>query len=90
MKATYQTANPGNRAIEAQIFSIPVAAARLVVKELRCEPGTYWEAKVLKPMRRAIRAKLDSFSVSVGGFSTGELANALRSVGCEVEFTGNI
>lgn len=78
---TVRTRNAGNTAIEEHVFTLPLAAARAVAKALDCRSGSYWHTKLAAPMRRAARAKRDHVSVATAGFSTGELASALYSVG---------
>lgn len=88
MTATCTSSNPGNISIQSETFTIPVAACKLAMKSLDCGVGEYWNYHLVKPMRRAIRAKLDHVVVRTAGFGSGELSNVLHSVGCPVEYLG--
>lgn len=92
MKASYKIYGKGNLSIQTEYWQIPMEVAKLLVAYLKADgratPGTYWEANALKPIRRAIRAKLEIVKLYTAGFSTGDLANMLRCVGCEIEYAG--
>lgn len=85
MTATVTTSYKGNTALETQVWTIPVKAALEAAGELGARPGSYWEANLAKPARKAKRAKLDTVRVFTAGFSSGELSNVLFSVGCQVD-----
>jgi hypothetical protein len=93
MNATYEVFNRGNLAIQAEKFSVPMAAAKALLAAMKADgeirPGSYWEANFAKPVRRAVRAKLEAVAIWTAGFTTGEFSNRLRCVGCEVTHAGD-
>lgn len=88
MIATYQTSHPGNLAIQREIFDIPVEAARKAIHHLDAGIGQYWHTVLVKPLRRAVRAKQGTVRVYTAGFGSSELSNVLALVGCEVVCDG--
>ena len=92
--ATYKIANKGNTAIQCEVWQVPIEAAKKLSKEMRANgqagPGSYWENNFVRPVRRAVRAKAAFVGIRTAGFSTGEFANRLRCVDCEIEYAGEI
>lgn len=82
--ATYTTANPGNTALQTEVWTLTLAEAKAVLAALDTHKGSYWDAVVVQPTRRAQRAKAPSVRVYTAGFSTGELSNALYATGSTV------
>ena len=78
--ATYTISNPGNTALQTEVWTLTQAEAKATIPLLHCASGSYWADVILKPYRRAIRAKAATVQVYTAGFSTGELANAMASV----------
>lgn len=85
LTATCQTSFRGNIAIQREAFTLSIAAAKAVAEVLDCRPGTYWYDNLVRPTRSAVRRHESVVKVYVGGFTTGKLWQALRSVGCEIE-----
>lgn len=83
---TVSTANRGNLALEMQTFKIPVGIALQAAKEMEVKPGSYWETALLKPARRAKRAKAEFVSVYTAGFGASELSNRLFNMGYKVDW----
>ena len=75
--ATYTISNPGNIAIETVVWTLSITEAKAVQAYLDVRKGTYWESNLVKPYRRAKRAKAETVKVYTAGFSSGELSNAL-------------
>ena len=75
--ATYITRNPGNLAIQTEVWTLSIAEAKTVQAHLDVRKGTYWESNLVKPYRRARRAHAETVTVYTAGFSSGELSNAL-------------
>lgn len=75
--ATYTIQNPGNLAIQTEVWTLSIDEAKAVQAFLDVRKGTYWESTLTKPYRRARRAKSETVTVYTAGFSTGELSNAL-------------
>jgi hypothetical protein len=80
--ATYSISHPGNTAIQEECWTLTLDEALQASKVLDCRTGSYWEATVLRPYRRAKRAKAQTVRVVTAGFSTGELSNVLYA--CDV------
>ena len=80
--ATVTTSHPGNMALQQEVWTLTLAEGKHVLATALAAPkGSYWETTLLKPWRRATRAWNKTFTVYTAGFSTGELANALRAAG---------
>lgn len=75
--ATYYIGNRGNSAIQQEVWNVTVAEAKAALPFLSTQKGSYWESVLLKPMRRAVRGKVETFKVYTAGFSTSEFSNAL-------------
>lgn len=90
--ATYKISHKGNTALQCEIWAVPIAIAKKLSKEMRANgeagAGTYWEHAFVKPVRRAVRAKAETVGIRTAGFSTGEFANRLRCMDCEIECAG--
>lgn len=86
MTATATISYKGNLALETYTFTIPLAAAFKAVELVGAKPGSYWESNLLKPARRAKRAKADVVKVYTAGFGASELSNVLFNVGCQVDY----
>ena len=86
--ATYTTQNPGNLAIQQEVWTLSIPEAKAAMKLLDCHQGTYWGRTLATPCRRAVRAKADYVRVYTGGFLTGELANVL-AINTEVKHANN-
>lgn len=87
MEAIVTTSNRGNLALQSETWKIPTIAAKAVIEELgksRSGSGTYWETVLVKPTRKATRSKSDFVTVFTAGFSTSELSNCLREIGCKI------
>lgn len=82
--ATYTTSYPGNMALQQEVWTLTVAEAKAVLPLLDTHKGSYWESVVLKPLRRAVRAKAATVKVYTAGFSSGELSNRLYASGAYV------
>jgi hypothetical protein len=78
---------PGNTALQTEVWMLALPEAKAVLSVLDTPKGSYWEAHVLKPYRRAARMKAASVTVFTAGFSTGELSNALYATGHTVTRT---
>ena len=85
--ATYRVLDEGNRAIQAEVWTVPLAEAKAIARHFKSigedRPGGYWRHHVCTPVRRAARAKRASVEVWTGGFTTPELANACAAAGVE-------
>lgn len=75
--ATFYRSYPGNLALEEDVWTLSIAEAKAAATHLNVSRGTYWESVLLKPTRRAVRAKQATVRVYTAGFSTGELSNVL-------------
>ena len=80
--ATYTTQYPGNLALQQEVWTLSLAEAQQTMALLDCHPGSYWEATLLKPTRRAKRQHSPTVTVYTAGFSSGELSNVLFN--CDV------
>lgn len=85
MIATFKTVHQGNSVLQAEIWILPIKAAKAVVDQLCPSKGSYWENNLARPTRQAIRAKAETVRVYTSGFSTGELSNLLACVNCDVD-----
>jgi hypothetical protein len=83
--ATYRTSHPGNLAIQQEIWTLTPYEAVQALTFLRAPRGSYWDSNLVKPLRRAKRAKAESFTVYTAGFSTGELSSALYAGGVKID-----
>lgn len=79
--ATYTTQNPGNLAIQTEVWTLSIEEAKAVQGFLDTRKGGYWENHLVKPYRRAKRAKADVVKVYTAGFSSSALSNALFAAG---------
>lgn len=75
--ATYITQYPGNMALQTEVWTLSISEAKAVQAHLDVRKGTYWDSNLVKPYRRARRAKAETVKVYTAGFSSGELSNAL-------------
>jgi hypothetical protein len=84
IKVTYETLNPGNSAIQTEIWTIPVSVGKKLVRRMKAAgvitPGGYWKENLVKPLNRAVRTKKKSFEVRTAGFSTSELNGWLQEI----------
>jgi hypothetical protein len=86
MNATIKTYDAGNMALEQHKIEMPIEAAKKIVKTNAVEAGpeSYWESVLVKPTRRASKAKASTVTIWTAGFGTSEIANAIQSVGCDL------
>jgi hypothetical protein len=85
LMATYTKQYPGNTALQTEAWTLSLAEAAAVLPLLDVRKGTYWEASLLKPLRRAKRAKASAVRVYTAGFSTSELSNVLYASGATIQ-----
>ena len=78
--ATYRTKYPGDPTLRTEIWTLTIQEAQDATRLLRCTKGSYWERKLLKPLRRAKRAKQTTVTFSTAHLSTSELSNALSNL----------
>jgi len=83
--ATVFTTHAGNRAIEEQCWNLSLHEAQAAIGLLDVRPGSYWDSNLVKPYRRAKRAKADMVRIYTAGFSTGEISNVLYACGSSVQ-----
>lgn len=79
--ATYATQYPGNLTLQTEVWTLTLAEAKALTTVLPCQPGSYWDATLMRPYRRAQRAKAATVRIYTAGFSSGELSNALYASG---------
>ena len=85
--ATYRISYPGNTALQQEVWNIPLHEAKAALALLQPSKGSYWESNLLKPYRRAVRAKQEHVRVYTAGFSSSELSNVLFNVDAKVTRT---
>lgn len=83
--ATYYISHRGNMAIQQECWVLTLEEAATLAKSrlMAAERGSYWDSNFVQPFRRAKRAKAAMMRLSTAGFTTGELSNALFSVGID-------
>ena len=79
--ATVRTTYPGILALQTEVWTLSLVEAKATSAQLQCTTGSYWHMNLLKPMRRAQRAKATTVTIYTGGFSSGEFSNALYAAG---------
>jgi hypothetical protein len=86
MNATIKTYDAGNMALEQHKIEMPIETAKKIVKsgDIETGSGSYWESVLVKPTRRASKAKSQTVTIWTAGFGTSEIANAIRIAGCEL------
>ena len=77
--ATYTTVHPGNIAIQTEVWTLTMAEAKNALALLDPALGSYWDAALGTPYRKARRAKAATVRIYTAGFSSGELSNILAS-----------
>ena len=82
--ATFITQNPGNTAIQTEVWTLTTDEAKAAQAFLNTEKGSYWDNNLVKPWRRARRAKAETVKIYTAGFSTSGLSNALFNAGYPV------
>jgi hypothetical protein len=75
--ATCTTQYPGNMALQTEVWTLTIAEAKAALAFLTVTKDSYFEAHLLKPMRRAARAKAQTVRVYTAHFSSSALAGAL-------------
>jgi len=87
MTVTYRNVDVHNLAIGGTSWTIGIGAARKLVKFLdetgQNGVGTYWHENITRALRRAVRAKRDTFNVWTSGFSTASLSNFFHNIDVE-------
>ena len=80
--ASYTTHYPGNTALQQEVWTVSIAEAKRAIIGLGSPAkGTYWDANLVRPLRRAIRAHAETVLVRTAGFASGEFSNALACEG---------
>jgi hypothetical protein len=84
--ATYTVQHPGNTALQTEVWTLTLDEA---FRACHClapiAKGSYWEANLAKPYRRAKRQYLSTLRVYTAGFRSGELSNVLFNCDVPVE-----
>ncbi len=83
--AQYRISHPGNIAIEEIVWTLNVQEGKATLGFLNTDKGGYWHQRLVKPLRRAIRNKANSFTVCTAGFTSGEFSNVLFAAGCTMD-----
>jgi hypothetical protein len=83
--ATFTVSNPGNLAIQTEVWTLPLPAAKAAVavakKNGDIRPGSYWAAHLARPVAAASRRKESTVKLYTAGFSTTELCAILLEAG---------
>jgi hypothetical protein len=82
--ATYTTTYPGNLALQTEVWTLTLDEAKSVQTQLNCHRGGYWDTNLVKPTRRAQRAKAATVRIYTAGFTSGEFSNALYASGSTI------
>jgi hypothetical protein len=61
--ATYMTQFPGNTALQTAVWTLATAEAKAAIPLLNTTGGSDGESHLLKPSRRAVRAKKPTVTV---------------------------
>jgi hypothetical protein len=77
----YKITHAGNMAMQQEAFVLPIDVAKDVAAKLDCRVGQYWNTHLLKPLRRAIRAKSAVVIIYAAGFSTSDIFDSLAALG---------
>ena len=82
--ATYYVSNPGNTAIQQEVWMLTMDEAKQAIAAFDTRLGTYWHSNLMQPYRRAWRKDAETVRIYTSGFSTGELSNVLCATGATV------
>ena len=86
---TFVSLDPDNLAIACDVWTLTIEQARAIARVIKAEgedrPGGYWRRVVCSPVRRAVRAKAETVTISTSGFSSSAFASFCYVAGFPTE-----